>query len=256
MNPDQTSRERQRAFEAFDRIYSVHRAALQVFALVPSLPDAESLLQTQIRLNQVKDGNLGADASQSAAQLLAAASAERDRGLETMRRLTLVSVCGALEYLVKAVLVDQAANDPDAATGLLSKAKVKLNAADVLGLTPLEQWFVIADRLYEQLAEQSPMTYERSVRMLTEFAPFPPGEDQKQHVINALNKDEIRFFNEAFLVRNSLVHNGGKVSTALARFAKTRRGELVVLNSKYGTPMLNALGKFGRTINEIWLGFL
>jgi hypothetical protein len=256
MNTDQTSRERSRAFEAFSRIYDVHRAALQVFALVPSLPDAESLLETQIRLAQMRAGNLGTDVSQSASQLLAAVTAERERGLETMRRLTLVSVCGALEYLVKAVLVDQAAIDPDAASSLLTKAKVKLNASEVLGLTSLEQWFVIADRLYEQLAEPYPLTHERSVRMLTEFAPFPLGEDQKAHVVKALTKDQIRCFNEAFLVRNCLVHNGGKVNSPLARFARKQRGDLIVLDSKYGTPLLNSIGKFATTINEIWLGSL
>ena len=256
MTPEQTAPERERAFEAFERIFNVHRAALQVFGLVPSLPDAESRLTAQIKLAQVQRGNLGVDVNQTAAELLAIATAERGRGYETMRRLTLVSVCGALEYLVKAVLVDQVASDHHEAAALLSKSKIKFNASEVLGLTPSEQWFVIADRLFEQLADPHPLMHARSVRLLTGFAPFPFGDEQKNQVTDALTQDEIRCFNQAFLIRNCLVHNGGKVSSPLARFSGLSRGTLLSVDSRSGTAQLLAIRKFAQTINNPWLGSL
>ena len=72
MTPKQTAPERERAFEAFEQIFNVHRAALQVFGLVPSLPDAESLLETQP--TDVKElERMLADAGGSAEQIKKAA---------------------------------------------------------------------------------------------------------------------------------------------------------------------------------------
>ena len=254
MDADSSTKERERAFEAFNAILHAYTAALQAVGVLATLPNGQQLVFAQIKLRSgMRDGFEGADLEEAADNFIDMARAERERDFETLRRVTLVSLCGALEYLIKAVIVDQAAYDIGKATKLLIKKNVKLSASEVMGLTPTEQWFTVADRLYDALSESDPLMYPRAVRLLNEFTFLPFGKDQQSHIDTILNADESRLLNEAFLVRNCLVHNGGRVSSALSRFSGLKRSDLIELDRRYGSSLLKTIRKFAIGLNSVWL---
>lgn len=256
MTPEHTSKERDRAFEAFCEILLTYQAALQALTLMSAMPDAEAYLEAQLklRLGMPQDGGLRFGGL--ADDLLEMTKVERERGFSTLRGLAIVAICGALEYLLKAVLVDQASEDIDRAASLLAGSKVKLNASEVLGLSTSEQWFAVADQLFKNLGEGSTSMHRRAVRYLTEFAYLPKGADQKGHISEALNELQVRHFDEAFLTRHCLVHNGGRVSGQLARLTGQTRGSLIQLGPAEGSRLIAPLRAFAQTVVSVWIGRL
>jgi hypothetical protein len=248
MDTTHTSVERDRAREAFFNILQTHMATLQALRLVSAMPDAAVFVGAQLRLKRGMRADPGSLIGEEAQSFVLMAQDEQERGFSTMRGMTLVAICGALEYLIKAAFVDQVAADLDKASALLVTHKIMLNAADVVGLTQSEQGYAIADLLFRKLAADTPSMYRRAVRFLTECAPVPFGEDQKQQTAGALDSAEARLFDEAFLVRNCFVHNGGRVSIHLARVTGQTRGSLIVLDHAYGSRLIRAVRKFGQDV--------
>ena len=250
MDTTKTNEARDQAHQRFDRIINVHVAALNAMRLVIALPEADLNLAALLRVRQGMKPGRAEVTSEFVHESLAVAHAEQAVGFATMRGLTLVSACGALEYLIKATYVDLAATDPSVASSRITPFKLKLSAADVLGLDPIEQWHQIADALLTTLGQESPRMHQRASKMLLQYAPNPCGEDDLRHLNEALSDAEKRLLDEAFLVRNCLVHNGGKVSSALAHFRGqiTSRGESIMLDQAYGADLLAALRKFAGAV--------
>lgn len=244
-SPDELP-ELERAYENFTRILEAHTAALASIGVVATLPDPEAALAVHIDLAlHRKKGRAIKDSIGPARDRLREAVDEHARGGETLRRMTIVALCGAIEYLVKAVFVSQAHQNPEEAAKLIANKKIKLYASEVVGLPASEQWFVIADRLWEALSEGYPRTYERATRLLTEHTYLAFGDDAKKEVAAVLKTaDEVQLFDEAFLVRNCIVHNGGRVSSALARHSRRTRGEVLVVDKTYGTKLIRVLKEF------------
>lgn len=248
------TKERERAYAAFQTILTAHSAAIGSLKLVASLPEAEQLIAAQMKAQGGWKVDVALDdLAPLADRVISIAGEELDREFETLRRITLVSLCGALEYLIKAVLVDLASFEPLRAAAIVAPSKVKLSASEVLGLGSGEQWLLVADRLFESLAESQPLMYQRAVKFLSDYGHLPLGEEQLPQVRNLLTGDDVRHFNEAYLVRNCLVHNGGRVSSALARFARFQRGEVLRVDRKYGVPLIKSVRTFAEQVNSIWM---
>lgn len=240
-----TRAERDRAFERFESVISVHSAAIDAFELVASRPDAAEWLAASVRVNRGMKPNLTQkDFEDHAESILETLERERSRNYEIIRGSALIAVCGAFEYLVKASFVDQAAGNPERATSLLTKAKLKLSASDVLSKSTTEQWFVIADRLFEQLADAYP--FERVQKFLLDFMFM----DGSIGLAEAFARVDLKQFNKAFLVRNCLVHNGGRVSTQLARATDLRTGDTIALPRGALGPMLKQIREIANVLSS------
>jgi hypothetical protein len=249
MDAEATAEELDRAYAAFDNILQSHTAALLALGVVATLPESEQLLKAQAWMRAARPEETAlASMTKRAQQGVETSQQELLRDFETLRRVTLVSLCGAAEYLVKAVFVDLATLDPVVAASRLPRSNLRLAAHEVLALSPNEQWFEIADRLFESLAAGEPYVYERTKKFLSEFAHQPFGKAQTDWIQELLNDEDAKRLNEAFLVRNCLVHNGGRVSSALSRYSKQPRGSLLVVDRSYGSVLILAIVRFAKSI--------
>lgn len=245
--------ERIRAFEVFCEIRDGYRAALAALTLVTALPNADIQLA-----GLLKSRNLGLDAEDglfeaSARALLETAEAQRGKQFATIRASALVSVCGATEYLVKAVFVDQAAFDPAKAATKLAGSKLKLSVAEVLGGSPTDQWFVVADELLKQTGLTEPRAYQRVQMFLRTYALLPYGKEQQAGVDELLTGEAVQRFNEAFLLRNCIVHNGGRVSRLLAQQTGRTERDLIVIDRERSLVLMSDLSAFCQNLNSLSL---
>lgn len=179
---------------------------------------------------------------------------EGARGYEVIRGSALIAACGAFEYLIKAVFVDQATIQPDKAADLLTGTKIRMPASDVLGLPLVEQWYAIADELFKLPADGQ--MHGRVKRMLSEYVYLPQGAEQRLLLVEALADVDIHKFNEAFLIRNCLVHNGGRVSLELARHTNVVAGQRIVFRDGVLRPLLMPMQHLAYEVNSLWIGIL
>lgn len=252
LNAEWTRSERERAFTRFEAIERVHSAAMETFRIVATLPDAPALISTSVRLRLGMTPDLTSErADDHADQILETLAAEKARDYEVIRGSALVAVCGAFEYLVKATFVDQAACAPQQAAALLAKSKIRLSANEVLGTSVSEQWFAIADRLFEQMAESHPQMYQRVQRLLLDFTAVD--QAQTNMLRKSFKRADPKKFNEAFLVRNCLVHNGGRVGAQLARASGLSVGDPISLARPRLQVMLRPIRELAQALNVVWM---
>ena len=220
-----------RAFDHFQDVLGVQQAARKAIEMLTSLPEPEVNLAAMLRVTDGRRSDHATDTYlERARDVLAGMAAERDRRFQVMRSSTLIAVCAAFEYVVKAAFVKQAMEDAGSAASLLSsipRIRVRLDVADVLGVPEAEQWYAIADEIFRQLAkdEQHESMQRRVRRFLIECTLLEA--DHKTTLAGAIDAYGDRAFNEPFLVRNCLVHNGRRVSRDLARLNGCRVGDPV-----------------------------
>lgn len=166
---------------------------------------------------------------------------ERDRGFRVIRGAALIAACSAFEYLIKATFVSQAAFDPAAAAGLLVDTRLKVPAADVLGAPATELWFAIADQLFEQMPNPPRQMHQRVRRFLLDYTYAADREEYLSDGKRVFEDMDCPKLDEAFLIRNCLVHNGGRVSSALARHTQRPVGVLIEFDAGLLGPILKPM---------------
>lgn len=172
-----------------------------------------------------------------------AMAGERDRGFRVIRGSALIAACAAFEYRGKATFVSQAAFEPSAAARLLGDTKLKVLASDVLGAPATEQRFAIADQLFEQTPDPPRQIHQRVRRFLLEYT-YVADPDRDKGLSNVkliFDGMDAAKFNEAFLTRNCLVHNGGRVSSALAGHTRRPVGAPIEFDAGVLGPMLKPM---------------
>ena len=243
MEAERTVQELNRAEDQFREIVQLHIAARRSIILAATVPGAEAMLQAQIAMNERLKHGVGIDTIDDAEDVLVTARRELGDDFVRLRRATLVAMCSAFEYLVKAVYVDQASTDPVEAGRRLDGVNVRLRASEVVGLDATERWYLVADRLLDYLGDQSSVKSrgvgERARRLLIDFVPWDA--IRAQGVEDAFSGSRLDMLNEAFLVRNCFVHNGGRVNAALSRLPGRAYGEVVVLDRQYGPRLMQAV---------------
>ena len=128
-----------------------------------------------------------------------------------------------------------------------------MNAADVLGLPVMEQWYAIADKLFDQLAQSGRQMFKRVERLFLECGYLPQRPEQIYQLKEAFDAADRDKFNEAFLVRNCLVHNGGRVSSALARHAKQVAGQPIAFGDGVLNPLLRPMQRLADHLDSLWM---
>ncbi len=243
MQVERTFQELNRAEDQFREIVQLHIAARRSIILAATVPGAEAMLQAQIAMNERLKHGVGIDTIDDAEDVLITARREFDDDFVRLRRATLVAMCSAFEYLVKAAYVDQASTDPAEAGRRLDGVNVRLRASEVVGLDATERWYLVADRLLDHLGDQSSVKSrgvgDRARRLLIDFV--PSDAIRAKGVEAAFSGNRLDKLNEAFLVRNCFVHSGGRVNAALSRASGKAYGEVVVLDRKYGPGLMQAV---------------
>ena len=249
-----TSGERERAYERFNAVLAVHGAAIQAFEALPALPNGREAVAAGIRLSRGMDPSLAPEnVDDFVSRMFDSIQQERVAGYTTIRSSALIAACGAFEYLLKATFVDQAMAEPSKAASLLAKKRIRLLASEVLACPETEQWFLIADRLFDQLADDERQMHKRVKLFLLGYTLLPWRDEQEEMVEKAFASVDAVRFDEAFLVRNSVVHNGGRVSAALSQCSQRRLSELIVFERKSLEPLLKPLRTVAEALNSLWM---
>lgn len=194
--------EQGRAIEHFQAVLAVHSGAMRAFELLAMLPEPEENLAAMFRVRHGRKSTDTFDSYRERAQgVLESIAAERDRDFQVIRGSALTAACAAFEYAVKATLVSQA----------------ELCPSDVSGLPSIEQQFANADQLFRQLAKNSNLKamHKRVRQLVLEHAKLT--DEHKAAFAKVVDTIDGERLDEGFLVRHCLVHNGGRVSTDLAR---------------------------------------
>ena len=246
--------ERERAYARFKATLDVHNAAIHVFETLHSLPNGREAIAAGIRMNRGMAEGLDQKRVDSYVDdMFDVVANEREAGFSTIRSSALIAACGALEYLLKATFVNQALFDPAKAAAKLSRKRIRLLASEVLSCLETEQWFLIADRLFEQLADEERQMHKRVRLFLREYTLLPGGQDQTDFLDKAFSELDAFKFDEAFLVRNCMVHNGGRVSAALSQHSNQPIGKEIVFQRKALAPLLKPLRGLAEDLNSLFL---
>lgn len=232
-------------------VYYVYLATLHSLYLVASLPDANERLEAQIRVRRgMRPTDTKEAVAEAAAMVLEAASKEREGEFQVVRSQALMAMCAAVEHLVKATVVDRAEEDLASAAALLARSKIKVPAHEVLASDGKELRFSVVDALLKSLGETEPLAYPRMVKLLREYCHSPYADVHKKEIGSLLeDAAQQRQFNEAFLVRNCLVHNGGRVSATLSHFTKELRGSAIALDNARTTTLMRSLRDFATSLD-------
>jgi hypothetical protein len=160
-------------------------------------------------------------------EVKSAAIREVGRSFTTYRKFVLISACAAMEHLWKATFVEATLRD----SGVLAELDVKLTLApaDVIGLTDEEKLFAVADELY-----RSPSRHRKNWSHFDRFdylvaSLLPLSASRRLEVQAWLKETDKELFNEAFQVRNRLVHGGGLADRRLGARLNFQTGEDVAL---------------------------
>jgi hypothetical protein len=245
--------ELERAEIHFRAMLAVHSAAISAFEVLPALPASEEMVATSLRL---KRGMQRTDSSEALASralsIQETMAAEQERGFRVIRGSALIAACAAFEYLVKASFVSQAQFEPRAAATLLVDTKLKVLASDVLGAPLVEQWFAIADQLFEQMPDAPRQLHQRVRRFLLTYTYVANRQSDLSAIQRVFDAMDVAKLDEAFLTRNCLVHNGGRVDSRLARHMQRSAGEPIEFGPTTLAPMLKPMRDLADVIGALW----
>ena len=254
MTSSTTINEAERAWGRFQAAAKVHDAAIGALRLLQTLPDSQERVAIQLRMRLRADPKYTNESLMTRAELiLETIDAEADSGFITLKESALVSACSSFEYLVKAFFVDCALKGPVEAAAMLASLRVRLDVSDVLGLPLAEQWFAIADRVFEELGKAHPTMSSRVQHFLLEHTHLPEGELRRADMRAAFEGLDRRKFNEAFLLRNCIVHNGGRANTMFARASGSQIGSAIGFKNGYVRELLDPIKQVAQQLSSIWL---
>ena len=245
-----------RAYERFKNVLDVHGAAIITFETYPTLPTVDDAVSTGLRMRSgMKPENPNSPTIERALRLRKIVEAERDRGYEVIRSSALVAACGAFEYLLKATYVSQALLRPTEAADMLSDARVKFSASEVMGKADAERWYVIADSLFKESSQTGRLMYSRVKHFLVEYVHMPNSDAEVELQSTFTDIDRQRF-DKAFLLRNCIVHNGMRVGMELARHTGAGLGQEISFQKETLQPLLAPIRSVASWMNSLRTGFL
>ena len=251
---DTESEELSRAYDRFNAVLMVQRASIIAFEMLPASPVAAQLVSAALRIRAgVEPALTGQLADNEAEAMLESMLEEQKRGYEVIRGAALTAACGAFEYLVQAAFVSQAAADPGEAAKRFADSKIKLLASDVLGTSEREQWYAIADELFEHAGKTHKSMCKRVENYLIGYTYLFEPEKDAARIRRDFEALDGRSFDEAFLVRNCLVHNGGRVSSQLAKHSGRLMGQPIEFDKAMLGRLLKPIRDIAGLLNGLWI---
>lgn len=182
------------------------------------------------------------DAVQSIAERLGGwIVSEQQHGFHAVKKSATVAACAAFENLAKSFFVEWALHDVSLVDKALSK-KVELSGHDFL-LNETDRLFILADFLY-RVARGKDFFEKIDSFVLTTV----PSSHQK--FLKEFNQAARSDFNEAFAVRNCIVHRAAHVDQRLALITQETVGEAITFEKGRMNRINGALLKAGNALNS------
>lgn len=214
--------------------HSASIVAIQMLATNNEIrPHVETLFRINAGFLPVGDGAYSGAASRA----IDVASDLVSSNFQVLRRSSLISLCAALEHLLKSVLVEWSEFAPEKIAGL-EQVKISIHASDFLEAEQRDRLFLVADKLYQDAS--SAKSYFEKLRAI--FRTHLP--DQTAALAIELKNISENDVNEAFLIRNCLVHHGAKVSRFLSSRTEMEHGSPIILSAK-------SLGRYFDAIEKL-----
>lgn len=175
--------------------------------------------------------------------LIAWAHDERKTEFQGTRRSAVVATCSALENSAKCLFVARAELDPTTLESIATK-RVSVSVSDYVNLAERDRYFALADKLFQDT--DSKWHFDKFSNYVKLIAP-------EMHAnFDAQTKDiEKTDFNEAFSVRNCIVHHGARATKALSTFAQFPIGTDVRITVDSQKRYLKAMRAFAGAIANI-----
>lgn len=234
------------SWQAYDEVVGIRHAhitaklAVQLIATHPGIgPNIISAIQVN---RGFKELNAQTGSYQEAAdRIIEIANEQIENDFQSYRRSSLVSLCAALEHLTKSVFVEWAEIGLDNLAGI-SSAKVSLSVTEFMATDERDRLFLVADKLYQDY----PGTKGHFYKFQGFIHDFLPKQFSKFE--NDLKNISSKDFCEAFLVRNCVVHHGGRVNRLLGQLDGFETGKQIVFTQKMMDRYFIALEGMGSAL--------
>ena len=176
------------------------------------------------------------------ARIMENAEGHSDQGFHTFRATALISMCAALESLMKNILV-QCMEPTGNWVKTLDSVKIRFKATDFLLASERERKFVIADELWKD-GTAANGHFEKVEKLFSLHMPHFSKEFTKS--TSDISRAD---FNTAFVVRNCLIHDGGLANYQVAQHTEFAVGEKIILTNVFAGHLFNAIEGTG---NAAW----
>ena len=235
-------------FEAKQRFSNVRDAYYTAVALVRQLavnPDLGDTLAIQgfIRngLKEQVDNQKLKDVSESVTRF---AKSQLENDFQDYRHFAIVGICSALEYSLKSLFIDSVQCRKLSLDRFADKS-INVNALDFSSLDREDRLSLLADKFYQDAAAKKP-AFDKFKFYLSEVI-FCPAEEWK----DIIAKVDVENFNEAYLVRNCIVHHGAKVNSLLGKKSGFKVGEKIVVDKKRFDRYFSTIRAMGDALNAV-----
>lgn len=164
------------------------------------------------------------------------ANEESATDFQGIRRAYLVSACGALENLAKCCFVSWVNDDP-ATIERISARKLSVSLSEFVDGDRQERIFAAADRIFQDTGGR-----RHFQKFCTYVKPLIPPQNETE----LANFDTVdpESFDEAFMVRNRLVHHGARAEPRLAKAFGISQGESLKISRVH-------VGRYMRAIDAM-----
>ena len=221
--------------------HSASRAALQLLATNEEL---RSLVQVQFQINNRFEKQGEPSAYETAAERVMEIAHElSENDFQLLRRSSLVGICSAFEHLVKSLIVEWAELEPDKVNGL-DTIRLSVQASDFLESDLRDRLFLVADRIY--LDTSTNRGHLEKVRLIVGNH-LPQQTRRFESKMQEVPKND---FNQAFLVRNCIVHHGACVNRQLSRQPGFELGNPVEISAAMLGRYFSAIQKAGDALAD------
>ena len=168
------------------------------------------------------------------ARIMENAEGHSDQGFHTFRATALISMCAALESLIKNILV-QWMDPTGQQVKALDSTKIRFKATDLLLASERERKFADADVLWKD-GSAANGHFEKVEKLFSLHLPHSSKEFTKS--TSDISRAD---FNTAFVVRNCLVHDGGLANNQVAQHTKFAVGEKIILTNVFAGRLFKAI---------------
>ena len=212
---------------AYDQLIAVRKTMHASIAGLSLLATDESLsvkVETLLKMKSSFDLKFDTkEIANSAQSIVDTAIALSNNNFHSTRCAGLVAVCAAMENLTKCAFVYWAESSPTKLSGLES-TMMSILTNDQSTLPLRDRLFNLADRIVQDLSRKEKSQFARiRALLIAHFPDFVTEFDSESSAV------ETTHFDNAFLVRNCVVHSGGLPNVRKARELKIEQGESITL---------------------------
>ena len=232
-------------FEANQRFWNVRDAYYTAVALVRQLAINSDLADTLAIQGIIRNGlrdEIDHHKLQSISEFVFNfAVSQSHNDFQDYRHFAIVGMCSALEYSLKSLFVDFVKFKKLSLDRLADKS-VRVNAWDLASLDREDRLSILADKLYQDAEKKS--AFEKFKYYLSEVI-VCPAEEWKE----AIARVDVENFNEAYLVRNCIVHHGARVNSLLGKKSGFEVSRKIIISKKELDGYFSAIRAMGDALN-------